>query len=235
MKRIFSVFLTLAILLSMFGGIAETVSAVELPAEMLPAYEEEEYPTQGTCGPNLKWEYLANANTLRIYGTGPMTDYGIEIWYQSVDPDVEEAIRSSLHSDTEEKTQMYTTGEMAPWYEFRYIINHVIIESGVTSIGDGAFEGCKGLTSIEIPNSVTSIGAGAFKSSKLTSVTIPDSITEIPSALFQNCRQLQTVTLSENVITILKVEILDDGNYRYLSLLFPERDPSPAEPEKVYL
>ena len=32
----------------------------------------------------------------------------------------------------------------------------------VTSIGNGAFEGCRGLTSVTIPNSVTSIGSSAF-------------------------------------------------------------------------
>ena len=32
----------------------------------------------------------------------------------------------------------------------------------VTSIGEGAFSGCSGLTSVTIPNSVTSIGSGAF-------------------------------------------------------------------------
>ena len=37
------------------------------------------------------------------------------------------------------------------------------IPNSVTSIGDFAFYGCSGLTSIEIPNSVTSIGRGAFK------------------------------------------------------------------------
>ena len=49
---------------------------------------------------------------------------------------------------------------------------NTIIPNNVASIGEAAFYGCSGLTSIDIPNSVTSIGDGAFdKCSNLTSVT----------------------------------------------------------------
>ena len=64
-------------------------------------------------------------------------------------------------------------------------ITSVIIENGVTSIGNFAFYGCTGLTSVTIPDSVTSIGSSAFRGcSGLTSITIPDSVTSIGSGAF---------------------------------------------------
>ena len=55
----------------------------------------------------------------------------------------------------------------------------------VTSIGNGAFAYCTGLTSIAIPNSVTSIGNSAFyKCSSLTSIEIPNSVTSIGQYAF---------------------------------------------------
>ena len=50
----------------------------------------------------------------------------------------------------------------APWGSYTSIIKTVIINDGVTSIGESAFYGCSSLTSLTIPNSVTSIGNWAF-------------------------------------------------------------------------
>ena len=73
------------------------------------------------------------------------------------------------------------------------------IPNSVTSIGDGAFGGCSGLTSVTIPNSVTSIGDGAFYDCyRLTSVTIPNSVTSIGDRAFYNCSGLTSVTVDKN-------------------------------------
>ena len=65
------------------------------------------------------------------------------------------------------------------------------IPSGVTSIGDWAFESCASLMSVTIPSSVTSIGNGAFYDcSRLTSVTIPGSVTSIGWGAFYGCQNL---------------------------------------------
>ena len=55
-----------------------------------------------------------------------------------------------------------SSSSRAPWYDYRSSIKSVVIEEGVTSIGNYAFNACSGLTSVTIPNSVTSIGSSAF-------------------------------------------------------------------------
>ena len=82
--------------------------------------------------------------------------------------------------------------------------NSIIPNDGsVTSIGDHAFSGCSGLTSITIPDSVTSIGSYAFFGcGDLTSVTIPDSVTSIGEHAFSGCSGLKSVTIPDGVTSI---------------------------------
>lgn len=76
------------------------------------------------------------------------------------------------------------------------------IPDGVTSIGDGAFDG-GGVTGVTIPDSITSIGDGAFKEcDNLASVTIPNSVTNIGRVAFYNCESLKSVTIPDSVTSI---------------------------------
>ncbi|MDR1562102.1 MAG: leucine-rich repeat domain-containing protein [Dysgonamonadaceae bacterium] len=77
------------------------------------------------------------------------------------------------------------------------------IPSSVTSIREGAFSHCSGLTSVTIPNSVTIIEGYAFNScSGLTSVTIPNSVTRIGGYAFSTCIGLTSVTIGNSVTSI---------------------------------
>ena len=79
-------------------------------------------------------------------------------------------------------------------------LTSVEIPSSVTEIEVYAFSGCSGLTSVEIPSSVTKIGKGAFSGcSGLTSLKIPMSVREIGDEAFKDCIGLTSVEIPTSV------------------------------------
>ena len=97
----------------------------------------------------------------------------------------------------------YDYSNYAPWDACGKYIKSIVIESGVTGIGDWAFHGCSVLTSVTIPNTVTAIGDEAFRNCKaLTSVTIPNSVTTIGDGAFSYCEALTGMTIPSSVKTI---------------------------------
>lgn len=79
----------------------------------------------------------------------------------------------------------------------------VVIPNGVTAIGNYAFFGATGLTSITISNSVTSIGANAFESATaLTSVTMGSGVISIGEYAFLDARALTSIVIPNSVTSI---------------------------------
>ena len=92
-------------------------------------------------------------------------------------------------------------GNRSPVYS-NLKVKKIVIEDGVTSIGNSAFSNCRSLTSITIPNSVTSIEDYAFENCSLTNITIPDSVTSIGNYAFSHCFSLTSITIPDSVTSI---------------------------------
>ena len=91
----------------------------------------------------------------------------------------------------------------APWFDHRNYIYTLIIEPGVTRIGNYAFFACVNISSVTIPSSVTNIGDVAFYAcNSLASITLPYGVTTIKSLAFHCCRGLVSIALPNSVITI---------------------------------
>ena len=106
----------------------------------------------------------------------------------------------------------YTYDSRSPWYSCRTYIKRVVMQQGVTSIGDHAFWDCSGLTSVTIPDGVTSIGGDAFSGcTALTSVTIPGSVTSIDGYAFSGCDSLTDVYYAGTAADWAKISI-SEGN-----------------------
>ena len=127
----------------------------------------------GSCGKNATWE-LYKDGTLYIKGTGAMQDYN---WNYN------------------ETTKIVTTG--APWHDSHSAsVKKLVVEDGITSIGNDAFSDCESLVSAELAEGITSIGDGTFTACRdLEKINIPNSVTSIGYDAFYSCWALTSLEL----------------------------------------
>lgn len=91
----------------------------------------------------------------------------------------------------------------APWKDSRDEITALVLEPGVTNLGDGAMKECENLQWVSIGPDVTRLGKNAFDGcTALAEITIPDTVTKIDESCFQGCTALGSVRLPEGLTTI---------------------------------
>ena len=148
-----------------------------------PAYVEGSAKPKedGDCGGDVTWT-LYDDGTLVISGTGAMEDY------------------------VSDSTNSYTSS--SPFYGMRAQIKSVVVEDGVTHVGNYAFYLCSEITSVKTAGSVKSIGSSAFGGSKwedpmkLSKVTLSEGLETIGSNAFTDCYELTSVTIPDSVTSI---------------------------------
>lgn len=160
-----------------------------LPAGAVSAFAEESTLTYdcgesvtATLSPNSDGEEGEETYTLTITGNGPMANY-------------DRYITSSNDS-------------YAPWYEKIQNITQLIVEGGVTTLGDNILyysysdSNSKfhsfhpNLRKVKLPEGLSCIGASAFcDSPELTEVKIPSTVTKIKDSAFSRCTGLTKIEL----------------------------------------
>ena len=139
---------------------------------------------------------LTKDGTLYISGQGDMPDYD---WYNEDEPE------APWKNKTIKKVIIERGVTSIGEYAFYYCrsLESIEIPDGMTSIGESAFNGCESLENIKIPAGVTSIGANAFDwCQSLKSIEIPDGVTSIEDSTFSGCINLESIKIPAGVTSI---------------------------------
>ena len=94
-----------------------------------------------------------------------------------------------------------------PWKDQIMDIKAVIVEPGVTSVGDNAFYFVRqpdhnvstNIESVTLPDTVENIGHHAFIGSQIKSLDLPAGVKTVEEYAFASCKKLATVKLSSNI------------------------------------
>ncbi len=108
---------------------------------------------------------------------------------------------------------MKSFGKDRPWYHLD--VKTLIVEEGVTSIGDYLCYRCKNLADVKLPSTLESIGSNAFQScDDLAYISLPSSLKNIGNSAFQGCKNLSDIHIPFGV-----EEISERAFYNCTSLI----------------
>lgn len=110
----------------------------------------------------------------------------------------------------------FSSSTYAPFDHNKYYIYHVIVEEGITRIGNYTFQGCD-MDDISLPSTLESIGKKAFAASDLTSLEIPANVTIIEEHGVDGTK-IESLSFAPNS----KLEII--GNYAFDGSKFKSLD-----------
>lgn len=106
----------------------------------------------------------------------------------------QDGLRFGLNECDGTATVVGPDGECSGEVKIPTIVEHDGVPYVVTQIGDGAFLGCGGITSITLPSTLRTIGDSAFRDcSGLTSIVIPRGVTGIGNDAFNGCLNLRSI------------------------------------------
>ncbi len=146
----------------------------------------------GTCGTSAEWELDFENGKLSITGSGDMADYtssSLAPWAADT-----AYVRSISIAKTITKI-----GNYAFYKHARCTSVSFVSTSTVSAIGEYAFKGCTGLTSISLPTSLLTIGQYAFEScTGLTSISLPSKVTSVGNYAYSGCSNATSLTIGNN-------------------------------------
>ena len=157
----------------------------------------EEYPAtvidSGECGDNATWT-LYDEGTVIISGTGDMYN---------------DSLSESIFGR-----------DYIPQEEYRFpVVRRVVIEDGITSVGDYSFSGFAFLEKITFGRDVASVGIYAFSHTSIEKIVIPGNVKTIGNRAFESC-PIRSVVLEDGVERVMHGAF--KGNYTTMSVSIPD-------------
>ena len=94
----------------------------------------------------------------------------------------------------------YPSSKSMPWYNYADQVKKIVLEKGVTSVGDFAFYGLKGLTEINLPKGFEIVGDYSFKNCiSLEKAELPKNAWKIGESAFYGCQSLKEMNMPDSI------------------------------------